>query len=252
MTPTDLVSIARRLRTAVDQLEFGDPVTHVYNPLDYARELHESYLQRYGGGQKEVFLLGMNPGPWGMAQTGVPFGEIAAVREWLEILGKVGHPANEHPKRVVEGLGCTRSEVSGRRLWGWAADRYKTPERFFATLFVGNYCPLQFLEQSGRNLTPEKLSATERRSLFTICDEALRDTIDVLQPQLVVGVGAFAEARARLVLGDDGPRIGRILHPSPASPAANRGWAEAATKQLDALGIDVPGSSVDSSSQGRN
>lgn len=246
MTPTDLVSIAHRLRKAVDTLEFGEPVAHVYNPLDYAWEIHESYLQQYGGGRKEVFLLGMNPGPWGMAQTGVPFGEIAAVRGWLELHGTVGRPANEHPKRVVQGLECTRSEVSGRRLWGWAADRYKTPDRFFATLFVGNYCPLQFLEQSGRNLTPEKLSATERRSLYTICDEALRETIDVLRPKLVVGVGAFAEARARLVLGDDGPRVGRILHPSPASPAANRGWAEAATKQLDALGIDVPGSSVDS------
>ena len=32
-------------------------------------------------------------------------------------------------------------------------------------------------------------------------------------------------------------RIGRVLHPSPASPAANRGWAAAAEKQLLALGV---------------
>lgn len=240
MTGTDLVSIVRSLRSAVDSLEFSHPVAHVYNPLDYAWELHESYLLRYGDSLKEVFLLGMNPGPWGMAQTGVPFGEVTAVRDWLEICGEVDRPAHEHPKRLIEGLRCNRSEVSGRRLWGWAADRFTTPERFFATFFVGNYCPLQFLEKNGRNLTPEKLAAAEKRRLFAVCDEALRATVDVLKPRFVIGVGSFAEARARLVLGDEGPGIGRILHPSPASPAANRGWAEAATNQLRALGIQVP------------
>lgn len=241
MTHTDLVSIARHLRSGVAALDFGPPVAHVYNPLDYAWDLHERYLRRYGQGSKEVLLLGMNPGPWGMAQTGVPFGEVAAVRGWLEICGDVGAPADEHPKRPVEGLACRRSEVSGRRLWGWAARTYDSPDRFFATFFVGNYCPLQFLEAGGRNLTPEKLTAGERSRLFEICDEALRRTVDVLEPRLVVGVGVFAETRARLVLGDDGPRVGRILHPSPASPAANRGWADAVTAQLTELGIELPG-----------
>ena len=246
MAHTDLVSIARQLRSRVGALEFGPPVERVYNPLDYAWDLHERYLRRYGDGPKDVLLLGMNPGPWGMAQTGVPFGEVAAVRDWLEIDGDVGTPTDEHPKRPVEGLACRRSEVSGRRLWGWAAGTYASPDRFFATFFVGNYCPLQFLETSGRNLTPERLSAEERSRLFEICDEALRWSVEVLKPRLVVGVGAFAETRARLVLGDDGPRIGRILHPSPASPAANRGWAEAASRQLRALGVELPKSTVES------
>ena len=34
---------------------------------------------------KRVVFLGMNPGPFGMAQVGVPFGEVAAVRDWLRI-----------------------------------------------------------------------------------------------------------------------------------------------------------------------
>ena len=240
MAHTDLVSIAGQLRSGVAALEFGPPVAHVYNPLDYAWELHERYLRRYGRGPKEVLLLGMNPGPWGMAQTGVPFGEVAAVRDWLEIDGSVGVPSDGHPKRPVEGLACRRSEVSGRRLWGWAARTFASPDRFFEQSFVGNYCPLQFLETTGRNLTPEKLTAGERSRLFEICDEALRRTVDVLEPRLVVGVGVFAETRARLVLGDDGPRVGRILHPSPASPAANRGWADAVTAQLTELGIELP------------
>ena len=236
----DLITIARDLRSRVDRLQFGSPVSHVYNPLDYAWTMHRESLLRYGGGPKEILLLGMNPGPWGMAQTGVPFGEIAAVRDWLDIRSDIGRPKDEHPKRPVLGLDCQRSEVSGRRLWGWAEAVFTTPDAFFKTFFVGNYCPLQFLEENGRNLTPDKLTSADRQPLLEICDDALRQTVQVLQPRLVVGVGTFAEKRARSVLGDDGSRIGRILHPSPASPAANRGWGEAATRQLTDLGVVLP------------
>lgn len=239
MASADLISIARTLRSKVDDLDFGAPANYVYNPLDYAWEMHCEYLRRYGGGQKEVLLLGMNPGPWGMAQTGVPFGEITAVRDWLGLDLEIGRPVKEHPKRPVLGLECRRSEVSGRRLWGWAESHFSTPEAFFEDFFVGNYCPVQFLESSGRNLTPEKLAIADRSPLLEVCDDALRDTVKVLEPRLVVGVGAFAEKRAGKVLGNNGPRIGRILHPSPASPAANRGWAEAATRQLEDLGVGL-------------
>lgn len=240
MAISSLEFIAAELRDRVSGLRFGAPVSHVYNPLDYARRPHTQYLRRYGKGPKRVLLLGMNPGPWGMAQTGVPFGEVAAVRDWLGIDIEVSRPSDEHPKRLVLGSACERSEVSGRRLWGWAADTFGSPSRFFETFFVGNYCPLQFLEAGGRNLTPDKLSAVERKPLYEACDRALKRTVEVLEPALVVGIGAFAEKRARIVLGDDGPAIGRILHPSPASPAANRGWAEAATQQLQELGVELP------------
>ena len=46
-----------------------------------------------------------------------------------------------------------------------------------------------------------------------------------------------AEARATEALTGTTVRTGRILHPSPASPLANRGWAAAATGQLLALGV---------------
>ena len=78
-----LVDIARRLRDDVDRLEFAPPVAVVYNPLDYAWKPHRAYLERYGQGHPQVLLLGMNPGPFGMAQTGVPFGDVAMVRGWL-------------------------------------------------------------------------------------------------------------------------------------------------------------------------
>jgi single-strand selective monofunctional uracil DNA glycosylase len=235
-----LLDIARELAEEGGRLRFAPPVTHVYNPLAYAWEAHAQYLERYGNSPKEVLFLGMNPGPWGMVQTGVPFGEVNAVRDWLGIDAKVGRPEREHPKRPVMGLACTRSEVSGARLWGWARDFFATPERFFERFFIANYCPLAFMESTGRNRTPDKLPASERKPLLEACDRAMRRTVEYLRPGLVVGVGAFAEGRARTALGETGVRIGRILHPSPASPAANRGWSERATHELRELGVELP------------
>lgn len=234
-----LVAIAEELREAVSELQFGPPVTHVYNPLDYAWESSAQYLERYGAAPKEAVLIGMNPGPWGMAQNGVPFGEVSAVRDWLGIDAPIGKPAHEHPKRPVTGWECHRHEVSGERLWGWARATFSTPRAFFSRYFVSNYCPLSFMEESGRNRTPDKLPAAEREKLFEICDLALRRTIEALGPRLVVGVGQFAEKRAQAALEGMPVRIGRVLHPSPASPAANRGWAEAVSKQWLELGLEL-------------
>lgn len=234
----ELIDITRDFVQALEPLRFTEPVTHVYNPLVYAREPHELYLGRARKGC-EAILVGMNPGPFGMAQTGVPFGEVSLVRDWLKINGKVEHPPVEHPKRPILGFDCTRSEVSGRRLWGWARETFRTPARFFKRFFILNYCPFVFMEASGRNLTPDKLPKATREELFATCDVNLRRAVECLAPRLVIGVGNFAETRARVALEGLPVTIGRILHPSPQSPAANRGWAAAAERELRALGVRV-------------
>ncbi|RJP32179.1 MAG: single-strand selective monofunctional uracil-DNA glycosylase [Phycisphaerales bacterium] len=236
----ELPDVSDRLRDAVDRLRFGGSVAHVYNPLNYARGPHHEYLARFGAGRKAVLLVGMNPGPFGMAQTGVPFGDVAMVRDWLGVRGRVGRPRHEHPKRPVLGFDCPRREISGTRLWGWARDRFATPTNFFRRFFVWNYCPLMFLDEGGRNVTPDKIAVSARVRLDAVCDEALRSIVAALQPQWVVGVGAFAESSARRALDGRDVRIGRILHPSPASPIANRGWAKRAEAELAGLGVALP------------
>ncbi len=231
-----LVQLSRALNRAVGKLSFSEPVTHVYNPLEYARRPHELYLERFGASPKEVLLVGMNPGPFGMAQTGIPFGDVGFVRDWMGIEAKVDRPKAEHPKRPVLGFDCGRSEVSGSRLWGWARDTYGAREVFFERYFVANYCPLVFMEQSGRNRVPEKLPKAEREPLFAACDAALRRTVEHLQPKFVVGVGKFAEKKAKQVVGDLDIVVGSVPHPSPASPLANRGWAPLMTEALTDLG----------------
>lgn len=235
----EMLSAARRLCEEVSRLRFGPPVTHVYNPLEYAWGPQRQYIERYGATRKRVVLLGMNPGPFGMGQTGVPFGEVARVREFLGIEGTVGRPAHEHPERPVLGFGCTRSEVSGARVWGLVEARWGTAASFFKEHYVANYCPLLFMEEGGKNRTPDKLAASERAALQAACDRHLQRVVELLAPTWVIGVGGWAELRARAALGDR-VQIGRILHPSPASPAANSGWAEAAVAELRALGIEVP------------
>ncbi len=241
MSVTDtVVATYRTLADVLEGLRWAPSVAYVYNPLRYAWQPHELYLRRFAGAPREVVLLGMNPGPWGMAQTGVPFGEVETVRTWLGIEAPVGRPPRQHPARPVEGFACRRREVSGLRLWGWVRQRWGTPAAFFSRLTVLNYCPLMFLEASGRNLTPDRLSAVDRARLEMACDDALGAVVGLLAPRLVVGIGGFARRRAAAALAGSGVTIGEVLHPSPANPRANREWAQTVTAQLRAMGVEVP------------
>jgi single-strand selective monofunctional uracil DNA glycosylase len=216
-----VAAAARDHAREIAPLRFGPPVAYVYNPLDYARRAHASYVARYGATRKRVLFVGMNPGPFGMTQTGVPFGEVGFVRDWLGIQAPIGSPPRCHPKRPVMGFECQRSEVSGSRVWGAISAHWGKPERFFASHYIVSYCPLLFLEASGRNRTPDHLPRV----------------VDALAPKWVVGIGTFAAGRARSALGEGGPRIGRITHPSPANPLANRDWAGLVARELAALGL---------------
>jgi single-strand selective monofunctional uracil DNA glycosylase len=244
-TAAALLDAARALSAELGPLRFAPPVAHVYDPLRYAWAPYEAYVRRYGAEPRRVVLLGMNPGPFGMMQTGVPFGEVAAVRDWMGIEAPVGQPGDVHPRRPIEGFACPRSEVSGRRLWGWAAARWGTADRFFEQAFVLNYCPLVWLEASGRNRTPVQLPAAELAPVYDACDRHLARALEALAPQWAIGIGGFAERRLRTVLESGlvdgafarGVRVGQILHPSPASPAANRGWTAAVDARLAELGV---------------
>jgi single-strand selective monofunctional uracil DNA glycosylase len=221
------------------ELSFQDPVFHCYNPMEYARETYDYYYKLYGSTKKEILFLGMNPGPWGMVQTGIPFGEITFVKEWLKIKGEIKKPAIEHPKREIMGFDCHRSEVSGRRVWTWAKEKFETPEMFFKKLFIVNYCPLAFMAEGGKNIIPEKLKKSEREPLFEICDKVLVQTVEKLKPKWVIGVGKFAEKRALNALKGMNIQIAYMPHPSPANPAANKGWSKLIDKSLKDLGIKL-------------
>lgn len=234
---SELLAHADAMTRALKKLRFAGAVSHVYNPLEYARAPYAAYLERYANSKKRVVFLGMNPGPYGMTQTGVPFGEIMHVRDWLGIQEAVLRPKSEHPKRPILGFACNRSEVSGARLWGMWKALCGTPDVFFSWGFIANYCPLVFMDEGGRNITPDKLAPAERVALYKPCDEHLRAVVKTLQPEWVVGIGKFAEGRAREALTD--VRFAAMPHPSPANPNANRDWSGAAQKQLAAQGLSL-------------
>lgn len=231
-----LIAAARRLRDAVGGY-FSSPSLPglvTLNPLVYAGAAFEEYVAKWGTTERRVLFLGMNPGPWGMAQTGVPFGEVSVVRDWLGITAPIGRPTETHPKYPIDGWGCRRSEVSGRRLWGLFVKRFVTPEAFFAEHFVANYCPLLFVGDGG-NVTPDRLPKEVRAPLFEACDEHLRETIAALRPRFVVGVGNFAATRA--LAAGVAAAVAVVLHPSPASPRSNSDWAGTVSRQLVEQGV---------------
>ena len=238
---TAIIDAAQELTKELKPLQFADPVSCVYLPTEYAWETHKQYLENYGSGKKRVLMLGMNPGPWGMTQTGVPFGEIPSVRDWMGISGAVKKPVPEHPKRQVVGFDCERSEVSGRRLWGLFAEKYPKAEDFFAEHFVVNYCPLVWMGETGKNITPDKLPKAEMEPVEKACRKHLAAVIAAQEPEWLLGVGAYAEKKLIETVKEYFPeqefQIGKILHPSPASPIANRGWEPQAEKQLLEMGV---------------
>ena len=237
-----LAEAAQRLSVicdaAIPKLEKKTIVAHATNPLDYAWPHHEQYLLKWGNRGGKTLLLGMNPGPWGMAQTGVPFGATEVAQSFLQIEAReLETPSNAHPKRPIEGMALERQEISGTRLWNLMKMHFGTVENTFDNLFVVNHCPLLLLGETGKNITPNNLPSAIMSPLLKACDEHLLDVIDIIGVTRVIGIGKYAEQRARLALGAgktgsgtsrDGRsiRINTCWHPSPASPLANRNDGE--------------------------
>lgn len=237
----NLLAATQSMSKALEQITFRGDVACIYNPLDYAWDSHEQYLLKYGVGQKRVLFLGMNPGPYGMVQTGVPFGEIDIVKNWLKIEGMINQPDIIHPKRPIDGYDCIKSEVSGKRFWGMMADRFPDAHDFFDDAYVVNFCPLVWMTESGKNITPDKLPKAEMKPVYKICNAHIQTVIEYYQPKIIVGVGAFAEQQVlklkNLYFDDKDFKVGRMLHPSPASPIANKFWPERAIEELVAMGV---------------
>ena len=67
-----LMAIEEKLADDLMKLTYEFPVEYVYNPIKHAKDLHYNFLKRYyTEGPKPILFLGMNPGPWGMVQTGI-------------------------------------------------------------------------------------------------------------------------------------------------------------------------------------
>jgi len=233
-----LLARTKELAKQVDSISFSFD-GYIYNPLDYAWDAHALYLKRYVHKGVLAFFLGMNPGPYGMMQTGVPFGEVGFVKNWMGINVPVGKPEREHPNRPVLGFDCTRSEVSGKRLWGLFSEEYENVNEFFKANAVFNYCPLGFLEsgKTAKNFTPNKLKREERAALEGACDAYLKYVLELGKPRVLVGVGKYAQAKLVALNEDPQRQVISIIHPSPGNPQSNNGWAQKTVQTLEAVGV---------------
>ncbi|XP_028968149.1 single-strand selective monofunctional uracil DNA glycosylase [Galendromus occidentalis] len=246
-----LFEIEVNLGNQLMEIAYDDRVKYIYNPLDYAAETHRDFVRAALGVIKprtgiKILFIGINPGPYGMAQNGVPFGDTDFVRDWLEVRGIIRKPYREHPKRPVEGFKCKQREMSGKRFWSLIKDLCGgKSELFYECCIVYNFCPLSFMEDSARNITPDQLRGEAKKRLLEACDEALRKVVELLQPEMIVGVGKFAYARAAAAsewLTSHNSQAGAVRvfdipHPSPASPEANQGWDKLALHKFDQEGL---------------
>ncbi|CAK9822325.1 Single-strand selective monofunctional uracil DNA glycosylase [Anthophora retusa] len=233
-----LLSVEKNLAAELGSITFHLPVEYVYSPLEYAFNIHTMYVQKYCSTVKKILFLGMNPGPWGMSQTGVPFGEISMVRDWLKICGPVGKPIKEQPNRKVTGFQCTRSEISGKRLWGLFKELCGNPEKFFQHAYIHNYCPIALMDKKGCNITPAEIKGTEITVIQSACDKALAKTVKILKAEIVIGIGLYAEKRAQLVAQNYKLPVKVLCLPHPSPRAANnQNWSDKATKKLSEFGV---------------
>ena len=227
-----MIEASSKLRDDVekfaDSLVKEGSVDAVYNPLAYAWEPHRAYLELASGGGAKTLLLGMNPGPHGMGQMGIPFAATSVVRDLLKITNlEVGQPRKPHPKRPISGLDWPKEEVSGTRLWGLLANEYGSAESIFKSVFLLNHCPLMlFSGERATNITPDKITGPTTKALLERCDEHLREVADIMQIERVIGVGRYSEKRALNALSGIDISVTTCWHPSPASPLANRNKGE--------------------------
>ena len=233
-----MIEASSKLRDDVekfaDSLVKEGSVDAVYNPLAYAWEPHRAYLELASGGGAKTLLLGMNPGPHGMGQMGIPFAATSVVRDLLKITNlEVGQPRKPHPKRPISGLDWPKEEVSGTRLWGLLANEYGSAESIFKSVFLLNHCPLMlFSGERATNITPDKITGPTTKALLERCDEHLREVVDIMQIERVIGVGRYSEKRALNALSGIDISVTTCWHPSPASPLANRNKGEDWKKNL--------------------
>ncbi|XP_006616530.1 single-strand selective monofunctional uracil DNA glycosylase [Apis dorsata] len=233
-----VLSVERDLVIELGKITFHSPIEYVYSPLEYAFNIHTMYVQKYCNTVKKILFLGMNPGPWGMSQTGVPFGEISMVRDWLKIYGPVGKPVKEQPNRKITGFQCNRSEISGKRLWGLFQKLCGSPEKFFQQAYIHNYCPIALMKKNGCNITPAEIKGSEIQILQSSCDKALLDIIKIIKAEIVIGIGGYAEKRAQFVIQSSKLPIKVLCLPHPSPRAVNnKNWNEKATKKLSEFGL---------------
>ncbi|KAF7991960.1 hypothetical protein HCN44_010761 [Aphidius gifuensis] len=207
--PNNLLNIELNLSINLDKLNYNNPIDYIYCPIIYAKTVHFNYLNKYCRDKKNIMILGMNPGPWGMSQTGVPFGEINIVIDWLKINGHIDKPKRQHEQRQVDGFSCKRSEISGRKFWSLFKKLSNNPDTFFRHCFLRNFFKPTIIIII--------IAGPEQKKLQEFCDQALIEVIKILDVKVIIGVGRFSEQRAKKVVKTAklSTKVLWMIHPSP-------------------------------------
>lgn len=213
-------------------LLYKDIPYFIYNPLEYCLDPFIQYLEK-GGEKRDIVFLGMNPGPFGMMQNGIPFGASNFVNNYLNIEKDFDKQKieKEHPKYKIIGKNIERQEISGTKLWGLIQSFYPDSNTFLENQIVLNYLQLAILDkEKGKNITPDKLNKDVRTKIENICDNQLREILDILESKVLIGVGKYSYDSLLRVKKNE--KVIKINHPSPLNARYFKTWTEDTKKLL--------------------
>ena len=209
-----IIELYKSLNIELDELKFFPPCFYVYNPLSYCFESFKIYFEYLNTEEEINLFFGINPGPFGMAQTGIPFGDKETVKNYLKIEPKIDIDKipKQHPKKQILGLEVKRVEKSGRIFWGVIKEFYPEKYDFFKSNFVLNFCPLCFLDEQGRNITPKVLRKEDQIALYKILEIFMLKLFKLIKIKKLIAIGD--ETFSYLNALNTKLKIQTIIHPA--------------------------------------
>jgi single-strand selective monofunctional uracil DNA glycosylase len=226
----------------------------VLNPGRYGERWHARFRRAYPMSPRPLLVFGLNPGPYGMAQTGVPFTDLKRLESalpglWKDLVAS-GEPVTRPglaPPSLARHL--TRTfESSSVRVYRFLERAYGRPELALREVVFVNPCPLLFIDpETGANRTPADLP----RALRARKAAELVHAFEELRRATVLEAVAELEPRGAILLGRDvAAAVGEALraalgarsvveweHPARAVPET---WSRGLADELRKRGLLRP------------
>jgi single-strand selective monofunctional uracil DNA glycosylase len=218
----------------------------IWNPGLYAASWHALFRKEYPASAGCILVFGLNPGPYGMAQTGIPFTDLKRLREHLPRLAK----GLERRGCSLAGVGLApRSlrpylsrtfESSAVRVYRFLSRGWGSAEDGWRSVVVANPCSLLFMDAAGENRTPADLvGAVSRRTGSLVAARRLRERCNALRRLAAREAVRVLSPRGVVLLGKDAQRAMQTGIAPLLGPDSILGWEHPARAVPDrwAMGL---------------
>jgi len=206
----------------------------VWNPALYALDIYQEYLTKFPPEPGAILALGLNPGPYGMAQTGIPFTDCRTASGALGMEMTIpGKAPDDLISRLKKANGKWRGtyERSSLGMYRFLILAWGDIKTAYRNWFVGNPCPLLFLDPERWNVTPADPRLRRMKEVGELRQRAVIGFSEILNPRGIVCFGKdVAKAVGEVAIRQVGPdRVVFYEHPARAVPEK---WAAGLLQEL--------------------